>query len=140
MKRWIANYWIWCGLAFGILPYLGIAKPPSVGLNVLSIFFGGLLVIASILPASSTYKKMKDLHKSGHIRDLISYVYSPLWCSFVLIVVKLVGDSLVVSFPPHVPVWLLQGIQLAIWGVFLCGLLRIIILLPYMLMDYQESP
>jgi len=139
MNRTLDKLWVWFGILAGALPYWGIAHPPSINLEILSIFFGGLLAIGSILPATTTYKKMKEISHTGHINDLVHYIALPLWCSFILLVVDLVKVSSAVPLPQQIPFWLMDGVLLAVWGVFILSLLRLLLLFPHLLTDRQES-
>ncbi len=138
MNRTLDKLWVWLGILAGILPYFSLASPPTIRLEVLSIFFGGLLAIASILPATWTYEKMKELRRTGHINDLVQYIALPLWCSFILIIIELLKASSKIGLPERIPSWLPEGLALAVWGVFLLSLLRLMLLLPHMLTDYPE--
>jgi hypothetical protein len=139
MNRQIESKWIWIGIIVGIFPLLGLAHPPSLSIEVLSIFFGALFAIVSILPSTSGYEKMKEISRTGHLKSLIIYILFPLWCSFILLLIKIFSSSIDFQIPQQIPSWIPQGIVMAIWGIFLLSLIRVLILLPLFLSDYKDN-
>ncbi len=129
MNRAIDKYWVWVGLILGGLYPLGYAQLPDVGLSALSIFFGGLLAISSLIPCIQNYEKIKFIKKSGHMKDLLDYISLPLRLSFFLIVLELVNKIMVI--PKSVVYTMVFAIvSLSLWGVFICSLFRILTLVP----------
>ena len=139
MNREIEKYWVWLGIFLGVAPYFKLLKPPTVNLEVLSIFFGGLLAIASILPATNYFKKMNNMIRSGHVYDLINYIRLPLYFSLILIFIDVIKSSLLISVPAFIPPYIIQGIILSIWGVFSFSLIRILTIIPHLLTDIPNK-
>lgn len=134
--REFEKYWIWTGLLFGPLYLFGIVSLPDVGLDVLSIFFGGLLVVASILPSIQHYENIKFIKQSGHYEDLISYIKLPLKLSFSLIALEFLSKALTISkdimfYDIFTKAFIV--IVLSLWGVFLLSLFRLLMLVPKLL-------
>ncbi len=128
------KYWVYLGVLL-VIPYLtGHIKIPNVGLTVLSIFFGGLLTIYLILPTVQHFKQFKFIVKSGHINDLMNYLKTPVYLSLILILMDFLRD---ISNIPLGKIMLLSynSIYLALWGIFLLSLFRILTLLPKLLID-----
>ena len=118
-----------------VIPYLfNYIKVPDVGLVVLSIFFGGLLTIYLVLPTVQHFKQFEFIVKSGHIKDLIEYLKVPIYLSLTLIVMDFLRD---ISNIPIAQTLLLiyNSVYLALWGVFIVSLFRIIVLLPKILIN-----
>jgi len=134
MNRTTDKYWIWIGLLLGAIYPFGYVKVPDVSLIVLSIFFGGLLAIVSILPSVQSYNNIKFIKKSGHIKDLIDYIKIPLNLSFALIVIEFINKTIII---PEID-WYMKLVSilcLSLWGVFLLSLLRILLVVPKIIVD-----
>jgi len=134
-RRQFDRHWIWLGVLLGFIVLTDYAKRPEVGLVVLSIFFGGLLAVASILPNVQNYKKIKFIKESGHMKDLVNYIHFPLVLSFILIVIEFF--SKIIIFPEiilsHIVIF--DFVYLSLWGLFLCSLFRIICLVVKLIND-----
>jgi hypothetical protein len=140
MNRILEKYWVYVGVLLGFLPLLGWGQSPEVGLTVLAILFSGLLTAATILPATKDYRKMKELELTGHINDLIRYIFLPLACAFFLLAISLIES--IVGLGITLPSFVVFGktcVVLALWGVFLCSSARLIWIVPHLLTDYCNS-
>ncbi len=126
-RRTLDKCWVWIGLLIGLLPALGYAQKPEIGLEVLSIFFGGLLAIASILPSVQNYEKIKFIKESGHMKDLLQYIHLSLILSFILIVSEFLFQILILNISSRM-LLIIDSIYLALWGVFFLSLLRLVVL------------
>lgn len=133
MNRSNDKKWIWFGSLLGVAYIFGIVKPPEVGIEVLSIFFSGLLAISAILPTIKEYVKIKNLYETGHMSDLVEYIKIPLALSFILIIIEFSRNILVVNNGLYK--FIIETMLLTTWGIFLCSLLRIIRLVPLLLED-----
>lgn len=128
--RKLDKYWVWLGVMLCLLYLLGYAQIPKNGLLVvLSIFFGGLLAIASILPNIQNYDKIKFIKKSGHMKDLIDYIRLPLNLSFVLIILEFINTILLIPINGVYSITI-NVVYLSLWGVFICSLFRILTQVP----------
>ncbi len=107
---------------------------PDVSLTVLSIFFGGLLSIYLVLPTVQHFKQFEFIVKSGHIKDLINYIRVPVFLSLILIVFNLVASSINIPINSLI-ILTFKSIYIGLWGVFILGLLRIILILPKILLN-----
>lgn len=129
MDRWLDRHWVWVGAALGILFPLGYAQLPDVGLSALSIFFGGLLAISSLIPCIQNYEKIKFIKESGHMKDLLDYISLPLRLSFLLIVLELTSQIIIVP-TNMIYTMIFSVVSLSLWGIFICSLFRILLLVP----------
>lgn len=134
MNRTVDKHWIWVGLSLGIIHFFGYVQVPDISLTVLSIFFGGLLAIVSILPNVQSHSNIKFIKKSGHIKDLIDYIQIPLKLSFALIVIEFINKTIIIPEFTWYPK-LMGVLCLSLWGVFLLSLLRILLIVPKVVID-----
>lgn len=139
MDRTSDKLWVWIGSLLGLGYIFKIVQIPDVGLDVLSIFFGGLLAVASILPSIQNFEHIKFIKSSGHINDLVAYIKLPLYLSFFLIVSE-VSQRLIII--PHYEyriislfLYFITVLILSVWGVFLCSLFRLILIIPKIITD-----
>ena len=134
MNRWTDRNWVWIGIILGGLYPLGYAKLPDVGLLVLSIFFSGLLAISRLIPIIQDYKQIKFIKKSGHMKDLVNYINLPLWLSFTLIILELANKIIIIP-EKRIYIQAFTIVSLSLWGVFICSLCRIVVLVPKLIND-----
>lgn len=135
LERW----WIFIGLAFGLLPVIGLTKTYSINLQVLAIFFGTLLAIAAIIYSAWESETLKRLRKTGHDRYLIEYIMVPSYLDFVLIIMQLGRENIYISasLPYYSYILIIFGVlTYALGGVLILSMLRILFLLePIMRKD-----
>ena len=139
-NRTFWRYFVFIGLLAFFLPFFHLANPPKIGLDVISILFGGLLTIAGIIPAIYNFKKIREIGITGHLSDLRDYISFPLFCSFILLVIELVRSSISSDFSlsfSYLFVYI-DGIILAIWGIFILGVFRLLTIIPLILLDYSK--
>lgn len=137
-SRRFEKYWIYFGLILGIPYYFDLINIPDISLSVLSIFFGGLLTIYLVLPCVQNFKQFEYIVKSGHITDLIDYIKVPVVICLILIFFDF-ARALNVKFVTDTMRLIFNAVYLALWGVFLLSLVRIILLLPKILLDQKVN-
>ena len=113
-------------------------KIPDLGLTVLSILFGGLLTIYLILPTVQHFKQFEFIVKSGHIKDMMDYLKVPIYLSLTLILMDFVRNIINVPIA-QIVLLIYNSIYLALWGIFILSLFRIIILLPKILINQGRN-
>ncbi len=138
-KRRFERYWIWLGLILGFTYPLGYATIPKISLEVVSVFFAGLLAIVSILPAIENHNNIKFVKESGHYEDLIDFIYLPLKISFTLILLEFLHLTLTIEIIPIYFKNIFGMINLALWGVFLLAIFRILQLIPKLINDKKQK-
>ncbi len=129
--------WVYLGLLYGALYFFDLVVVPDISLTVLSIFFGGLLAIASLIPSTKDYESMKFISKSGHINDLLKYIRLPLFTSFILILIEFLYLSLVIELSYLIDIYSI--VSLSLWGLFLCSIFRLLVLVPKIVKDGHKE-
>jgi hypothetical protein len=137
-QRFVEKYSIFFGVLLGVLYLFRILTVPPISLDVLSIFFGGLLAIYLIIPCVQNFKQFEYIKKSGHIKDLLSYISYPLWISLILIIMDLLRKSIDVKLNFYI-IESFNFLYMSLWGVFILSLVRIIILLPKILINQTKK-
>ena len=137
-QRKFDKYWVYLG-ALLVIPFLmDYIKIPDLGLTVLSILFGGLLTIYLILPTVQHFKQFEFIVKSGHIKDMMNYLKVPIYLSLTLILMDFVRNIINVPIA-QIVLLIYNSIYLALWGIFILSLFRIIILLPKILINQGRN-
>lgn len=137
-QRSFDKYWIYLGILL-VIPYLfNYIKVPDVGLTILSIFFGSLLTIYLILPTVQHFKQFEFIVKSGHISDLINYLKVPIYLSLTLILMDFLRNIMNVPVA-QILLLIYNSAYIALWGIFILSLFRIIILLPKLLINQGRN-
>lgn len=137
-QRIFEKYIVYAGVIAGILYLFKILSVPDMSLDVLSIFFGGLLAIYLIIPCVQNFKQFEFIKKSGHIRDLLNYIGTPLWISLTLIIMEFLRKTISLELNNYL-VESFNFLYMSFWGIFILSLIRIIMLLPKILINQSKK-
>ena len=138
MRRNLELYWPFLGFLISVPFYWGYLKNPEISLQVISIFFGGLLAILLIIPIIESFEQIKKLKNTNHLGDLIYYIRFPLTLSILFIIFEFFSSSLVFSLN-YIWTNILNSIYFGLWGIFFLSLIRLVIIIPHIIYNKDDT-
>lgn len=82
------RYYVFLGSLLALIPIFNFARTSDFQLEIISILFGGLLAVATIVQSSWDSNTIKRLKITGHDKYLLEYITVPIYSSFLLLVLQ----------------------------------------------------